>query len=97
LKDGTGHNDCLVTATILEVTLPNAQDINLAQAIAKFSEYGDEIESVFGKLLMDKREEISQGPIRCILNREATSALQCLVPVDVRKQAGIFFTKDRHS
>lgn len=70
----------------------NAQDMNLAQAVAKFSEYCDEIESVFGKPPTGKRKGRFQGPIRCILNGEAASALQHLIPVNVRKQAGIFFT-----
>lgn len=67
----------------------NTQNLDLVQAVAKFSKYCDEIESLYEKspLFIEKK-----GSSTCILNGGATSALQRLISVEVRKQAGIFFT-----
>ena len=70
----------------------NAQRRGLAQAVARFSEYCDEIESIFGESQTCMGGSRSRAAVTCILNGEAASALQHLIPVDVRKETGIFFT-----
>lgn len=71
----------------------NGEDTKVARAVAKFSDYCDEIESVFEESSrISSVEKGLHGDIRYILNGEAASALRRLIPLDVRKQAGIFFT-----
>lgn len=65
---------------------------NLALAVAKFSKYCDEIESVYDKSSASIEGQEPLAAITWMLNGQATSALHRLIPVEVRKQAGIFFT-----
>ncbi len=61
----------------------------IGRAVASFSAYSEEIESILS-LSSDRSEIIDAASV--ILNGRATAALQTLVPIHTRKQAGIFFT-----
>ena len=71
----------------------DGQDIKLARAVAKFSDYCDEIESVLKESsTRSPGDSRSHSATRYIQNGETASALRRLIPLDVRKQAGMFFT-----
>jgi hypothetical protein len=62
----------------------------IATAVSKFSEYSSEIEQVLTNSTQLGR--INTTEIKKILNGETTTALESLVPITTRKEAGIFFT-----
>jgi hypothetical protein len=70
----------------------SANNQRIAQAVTRFSRYSDEIESILTDSLEFTQHYALPKQITGILNGEATSALQRLVPVAARKEAGIFFT-----
>jgi len=67
-------------------------DHRITKAVAYFSVYSDEIESVVFKSDQNNERDINKDIVPGILNGETTLALQRLVPINVRKEAGIFFT-----
>jgi hypothetical protein len=70
-------------------------DQRITQAIAHFSEYSNVIETFVNGLSQYTQCEIERDIIPKIINGQATLALQRLVPLDVRKEIGIFFTSAR--
>lgn len=67
-------------------------DQRIAQAIARFSEYSNGIEAFINGSSQRSQWDIKRDIIPRIINGQTTLALQCLVPIDVRKEIGIFFT-----
>ena len=64
----------------------------IAEAVACFSVYSDEVEAVVCNSARNNERNINKNIVPGILNGETTLALQRLVPINVRKEAGIFFT-----
>ena len=67
-------------------------DQRIAEAIARFSEYSNGIEVFVNGSSQRSQWDIDRDIIPRIINGQTTLALQHLVPIDVRKEAGIFFT-----
>jgi hypothetical protein len=67
-------------------------DHRISKAVACFSVYSDEIEAVVFNSDQNNERDINRDIVPGILNGETTLALQRLVPINVRKEAGIFFT-----
>ncbi|MDL2122782.1 MAG: N-6 DNA methylase [Deltaproteobacteria bacterium] len=67
-------------------------DYRISKAVAYFSVYSDEIEAVVFNSGLNNERDINEDIVPGILNGETTLALQRLVPINVRKKAGIFFT-----
>jgi hypothetical protein len=65
---------------------------DITQAITKFSAYCKDIESIFHSSIECSSPFLHKEHIEVILNGGATSALQRLVPANIRKKSGIFFT-----
>ncbi|MGD9506525.1 MAG: N-6 DNA methylase [Syntrophobacteraceae bacterium] len=65
----------------------------IANPVARFSEYSDEIRSLISNL-----KKLPQQPpndqLSAILNGGATSALRRLISIKIRKERGLFFTSD---
>lgn len=75
--------------------MPNyvtTRDHRIAEAVACFSVYSDEVEAVVCNSARNNERNINKDIVPGILNGETTLALQRLVPINVRKEAGIFFT-----
>lgn len=68
------------------------RDYRIAEAVSCFSVYSDEIEAVVFNSDLNNERDINKDIVPGILNGETTLALQRLVPINVRKEAGIFFT-----
>jgi hypothetical protein len=68
------------------------RDHRIAEAVACFSVYSDEIEAVVFNSARNNERNINKDIVPDILNGETTLALQRLVPINARKEAGIFFT-----
>lgn len=73
-------------------TMQNTQNEKVGEAVSQFSAYCDELQSILAESLKPQRVYPSLDAVTTVLNGQAGSALQRLVPADVRKQAGIFFT-----
>jgi len=63
----------------------------VAQAVAAFAGYSDEIEALISDLARGGRR-IGDNEISSVLNGQTTLALQRLVPKNLRRESGIFFT-----
>jgi SAM-dependent methyltransferase len=70
------------------------QGIETENAIAEFSAYTDELEKILFQFPNPSYNDQNwfQKQIPAVLNGETTLALQQLVPLKIRKSAGIFFT-----
>ena len=68
------------------------RDYRIAEAVSCFSVYSDEVEAVVFNSARNNEQNINKDIVPGILNGETTLALQRLVPINVRKEAGIFFT-----
>jgi len=68
------------------------RDHRIAEAVTYFSVYSDEVEAVVSNSARNNERNLNKDIIPGILNGETTLALQRLVPINVRKEAGIFFT-----
>lgn len=64
----------------------------IAKAVAQFAEYTSEINAFIKKSGESNQLEIDEDAIPEILNGQTTMALQRVVPIHIRKEAGIFFT-----
>ena len=64
----------------------------IAKDVARFSAYTKEIESLLGHLPSLNKPRVHDEISARILNGETTLALERLVPVEIRKRAGLFFT-----
>lgn len=62
------------------------------QVVAQISSYSDHIQRLLLDLTQTSPGSLSDEVISGILNGQATSALQQLVPLSARKKAGLFFT-----
>ena len=67
-------------------------DYRITKAVAYFSVYSDEIEAVVFNSGLNNKRDTNEDIVPGILNGETTLALQRIVPINVRKEAGIFFT-----
>jgi len=67
-------------------------DHRITESVSRFSSYSDEIESVLLNSAQNNRWKIIEDIAPGILNGDTTYALQRLIPIKVRKKAGIFFT-----
>lgn len=65
-------------------------DNHVAASVALFAKYSTTLESEFSS-----KNKIDDGKYPGILNGEASKALQTLVPLEIRKEAGIFFTNTK--
>jgi hypothetical protein len=75
--------------------MPNTEacDAQVAeQAVSQFSSYSDSIQRLLNDLARTSHTMMSDQVISGILNGQATSALKQLVPLNVRREAGLFFT-----
>ncbi|MGO9568592.1 MAG: N-6 DNA methylase [Desulfomonilaceae bacterium] len=66
----------------------------IATDVARFSEYTREVQSFLCRLSGLEIQEVNDQISSQILNGETSSALQRLVPVEIRKRAGLFFTNN---
>lgn len=71
---------------------PTVLNERITEAIARFSEYSNAIEAFINGSSQHSQWDIDRDIIPRIINGRTTLALQRLVPIDVRKEAGIFFT-----
>lgn len=67
-------------------------DKKITKTVSRFSVYSDEIESMLLSAAKNNKWKIIKNIAPGILNGDTTYALQRLIPIKVRKQAGIFFT-----
>ena len=73
-----------------------AHDTQAARlAVSEFSSYSDGIEGLLLDLAQSSHAQVSDQVISGILNGQAASALKELVPLNVRREAGLFFTSTR--
>lgn len=72
-------------------------DIDVSKSVNRFSDYTNEMESLIRSVRNLDQNKVNDliGPR--ILNGEATMALQRLVPINIRKDAGLFFTSNKIS
>ena len=72
-------------------------DIEVSKALTAYSGYTNEMESLIHSVRNLDQNKVNDliGPR--ILNGEATMALQRLVPINIRKDAGLFFTSKKIS
>lgn len=70
-------------------------DQEIAKAVDRFSAYSDEIESIIYPNQQGNNLDLIGDVVPGILNGRTSQALQTLIPLDVRKKAGLFFTSDR--
>ncbi|HIH98549.1 MAG TPA: SAM-dependent DNA methyltransferase [Thermoplasmata archaeon] len=62
------------------------------EAVTHFSVYSDHIQQLLLNLAQSSPSSLPDDLVSAILNGQATSALQQLVPLHVRRKAGLFFT-----
>ncbi len=74
------------------MNLTELSEGSLSELVSCFSVYSDEIEALASSFTSTNKTGASKNKILDILNGKATLALQRLVPENVRKKAGIFFT-----
>lgn len=70
-------------------------DPEIAAAVDQFSVYSDEIESIIHANHQEDNLDLMGDVVPSILNGKTSQALQTLIPLGVRKKAGLFFTSDR--
>ena len=66
----------------------------ITQAVSNFSDYYKEIQILSSIASERDKDGINNRLLRSILNGEVTLALHRLVPIDIRKEAGLFFTSN---
>ncbi|MCX5998814.1 MAG: N-6 DNA methylase [Chloroflexi bacterium] len=64
----------------------------IERAVSQFSSYSDHIRRLLSDLALTTYHGSSEEVISGVLNGEAISALKQLVPIEVRRKAGLFFT-----
>ncbi len=64
------------------------------QAVTRFSIYADEIQSLMTEGREGSEWDKKFRQVSDVLNGGATLALQRLIPISIRKEAGLFFTSD---
>ncbi len=69
----------------------------IEEAIIPFSAYSDEIEALCLNLRNNPPGNHLSNVVNSILNGETSAALQRLVPIEARKEAGLFFTSSEIS
>lgn len=67
-------------------------DAEVAQAVSRFSTYTDATQSNALGRWQRREQNLNEEIVQAILNGETALALQRLVPLEVRKKAGLFFT-----
>ncbi len=73
--------------------ISKSQNVNeIDESVTHFSAYSDHIQHLLMDLARSSSPILHNELASVILNGEATSALQQLVPLDVRKKEGLFFT-----
>jgi len=65
---------------------------DVAEAVSAFSSYCDEIQSILSHIIEIGKCNINDQLLAGILNGKVSSELQRLLPNNVRKKAGLFFT-----
>jgi hypothetical protein len=70
----------------------NTSDESVSKAVAHFSLYTKEIQSLISDISNLEEHDIKESIFQGILNGKASFALQQLVPVKIRRQVGLFFT-----
>lgn len=66
----------------------------IAEAISAFSAFTNEIQRLIYSIAEIEERDVHSRIVPRILNGEAALALKRLVPIDVRKEAGLFFTSN---
>ena len=64
----------------------------IEEAVTHFSSYSDRIQHLLLNLAQSSPASLPDESLSEILNGQATSALQKLVPIDARKKEGLFFS-----
>lgn len=73
--------------------ISKAQSVSEVQeAVTHFSAYSDHIKQLLLDLSQSPPSSVPEGLASAILNGQATSALQRLVPLQTRRKEGLFFT-----
>jgi len=65
------------------------------EAVEKFSMYSNEIEKILFESLEQSKRQISKSKISKMLNGETSDALKEIVPLEIRRSAGLFFTSTK--
>ena len=73
---------------------PETSNKYISKAVAKFSEYSQEIRSAISHIAESQEINVKDPLFQGILNGNAALALQHLIPLEIRKEAGLFFTNN---
>jgi hypothetical protein len=83
----------VISETMMQFGTKSSLDIE--QSVAQFSLYSDQVQDLLLRICNGEKNIFPENLISSILNGNAAAALRNLVPLQIRKKLGLFFT-DTH-